>query len=83
MPSLQTHRYYRQVIVPAIRDYCGYESDAHAHKAIKAGFFDMAPNDPRLPSMSDMSQEEAGRLIEYALRQAAELSLVLPDPVRR
>lgn len=81
--SLKTHRYYRAVIVPAIREYCGYISDAEAHRHIKAGFFEMDPRDPKLPSMGQMSQEEATRLIEYALQKAAELSLVLPDPVTK
>lgn len=78
-PSVATHRYYRAVVVPALRDHCGYESDADAHNAIKAAFF---RKDPRgeLPSMGDMSQEEACRLIDYAIRESAEMGLVLPDP---
>ncbi len=80
--SRATHAYYRKAIVPAIREYCGYENDHAAHRAIKAGFFGMHPDDPALPSMAGMTQEEAGRLIDYALREAAEMSLVLPDPRR-
>jgi hypothetical protein len=82
VPSRRTHGYYRKVIVPAIREYCGHESDAEAHVALKAGFYKMAMADPQLPSMADMSQEEATRFIDWALRQAAEASLVLPDPKR-
>lgn len=78
--SAATHRYYRKIIVPAIREYCGHESDDDAHKSLKAGFYDLHPADPKMPSMAEMSQEEASRFLEYALRQAAEMSLVLPDP---
>lgn len=77
------HGYYRKVIVPAIRDHCGYEGDAEAHRALKAGFYDLHPFSPEMPSMADISQEEAGRFIDYALRQAAEMGLVLPDPARK
>lgn len=78
-----SHGYYRKVIVPAIREYCGHESDAEAHIALKAGFYKMAMGDPLLPSMANMTQEEATRFIDYCLRQAAEMELVLPDPPRK
>lgn len=78
--SAQSHRYYRGVIMPAIREYCGYESDALAHRALKSGFFDKHPDDPALPSMAAMSQDEASRFMEYALRQAAEMGCVIADP---
>lgn len=81
--SPQTHRYYRGVIVPAVAAYCGYESHAEAHRAIKAGFYEMHPDSPSLPSMAGMSREEATRYIDYALRQAAEMQLVISDPVIR
>lgn len=74
------HRYYRAVILPAIREYCGYESDALAHRALKAGFYDKHPDDPALPSMAAMSQDEASRFMEYALREAAEMGCVIADP---
>ena len=79
-PSLRTHRYYRSVVVPAIRQHCGYISDAEAHRHNKSGFFELHPEDPKMPSMANMSQEQASRLIEYAINQAEELGLVLPDP---
>jgi hypothetical protein len=82
-PSWRTHAFYRTAIVPAVRDYCGYERDTEAHRALKAGFYELHPDDPKLPSMADMSQEESGRFIEFAFRQCAELGLVLPDPARR
>jgi hypothetical protein len=78
--SLPQHRYYRGVILPAIREYSGYESDALAHRALKAGFYDRHPDDPTLPSMADMSQDEGSRFMEYCLRQAAEMGLALMDP---
>ncbi len=81
-PTWATHAYYRTAIVPAIREECGYITDAEAHRAIKGGFYEMHPDDPRLPSMAKMSQEEAGRLIEYAIVQAAEMHIVLKDPRR-
>ncbi len=78
-PSFQQHRYYRAVILPAIREHIGCESDAETHRQIKAAFYGMNPEDRKLPSMAAMTHEEASRFIEYALRQAAEMSLVLPD----
>lgn len=78
--SRRTHSYYRAAIVPGIRQHCGYESNHEAHTAIKAAFYGMHPDDPKLPSMAKMTQEEAGRFIDYALREAAELGLVLEDP---
>lgn len=80
--STETHRYYRGVIVPAIASHCGYESHAEAHRAIKAGFYGMRESDRDLPSMAAMSKEEATRFLDYALRQAAEMSLIIPDPQR-
>ena len=80
MISHKTHGYYRSVVVPAIRQHCGYISDAEAHRHIKSGFFELHPEDPKIPSMANMSQDEAGRLIDYAIVQAAELGLVIPDP---
>ena len=80
--SLKQHGYYRKVIVPAIAEYSGYESHEEAHRAIKAAFYGVHPSDPKLPSMADMTCEEATRFIDFALRQAAEMSLVLHDPER-
>lgn len=80
--TLPQHRYYRAAIVPAIASYCGYESHAEAHRAIKSAFYGIPPNDPNLPSMADMPKEECQRFMDFALRQAAELSLVIPDPRR-
>lgn len=77
--TLQQHRYYRGVVVPAIAAHCGYESHAEAHRAIKAGFYGMIESNPKLPSMAHMTTEEATRFIDYAIRQAAELGLVLPE----
>jgi hypothetical protein len=82
-PTWNTHAYYRSSIVPAVRDYCGYERDTEAHRALMAGFYEMHPDDPDLPSMADMSQEESGRFIAYAHRQCAELGLILEDPRKR
>lgn len=79
-PSLRTHGYYRSTIVPAIRENCGYLTDAEAHRGIKAAFFELHPDDPKLPSMGGMSQEESGRLIDFAIIQAAEMGVILPDP---
>jgi hypothetical protein len=82
--SRRTHGYYRKVILPAIADYCGYDLDnGEAHRNVKAAFFGMHPDDPELPSMRTMDQETATRFLDYALRQAAEMSLVLEDPMPR
>ena len=74
------HAYYRGVIVPAMARYCGYESNEECHHAIKAAFFGRDPRES-LPSMANMPREEASRLIDYAIRRAAEFGLVLPDPM--
>lgn len=79
--TLPQHRYYRSTIVPAIAAHCGYESHQEAHSAIKAAFYGLDPNGP-LPSMADMSKEETMRFLDYALREAAEMSLVIDDPRR-
>lgn len=77
---MATHRYYRAVVVPALRDHCGYESDAECHRAIKAAFFGVDPRNDTIRSMAAMSQDEASRMIDYAIRESAEMGLVLPDP---
>jgi hypothetical protein len=82
-PSWATHAYYRASIVPALREECGYISDAECHRHIKAGFFEMDPRDPNLPSMAAMSQDEANRLIEFAWIQAGELGIRLEEPRKR
>ena len=79
-PTHSQHKYYRAVILPLIREHIGCESDAEAHRQVKAAFFGMHPDDPKLPSMAAMTQDEASRLIDYALRQAAEMSIVIPSP---
>jgi hypothetical protein len=81
-PTVQTHRYYRSVIVPAMREHCGYESDAHMHRALKAGFYLKKETDKDLKSMADMTQDEASRFIDWAIKEAAKLDLILPDPER-
>lgn len=80
--SAGQHRYYRSVVLPLLREFCGYESDALMHAAIKAGFYQ---RDPRgaLPSMSTMTSDEASRFLDFAVRTAAELGLVLPDAERK
>lgn len=79
-PSRRTHGYYRAVVVKGIRKYCGYSSDAEAHRAIKSSHFEMHPDDPNLPSMALLSQEDAALLIDHAIQKAAELGIYLPDP---
>jgi hypothetical protein len=64
-----------------MREYCGFESDADAHRHIKSAFYGVAMDDHKLPSMANMGHDEASRFLEYAIRVAAELGLVLPDPV--
>lgn len=78
--TLQQHRYYRSIIVPAIREHCGYVSDAEAHVALKSSFYGISPNDPKLPSMANMSKEEAIRFTEHARIVAAEMGLDIRDP---
>jgi hypothetical protein len=82
-PSWKTHAYYRSKLLPLIREASGYITEAEAHRAVKAGFFEMHPDDPKLPSMGTMTQEEAGRLIDFAIIQAAEMGIILPDPERK
>lgn len=77
--SLDQHGYYRSTILPVIREASGYESDALAHQALKAAFYDLDPRGP-LPSMAAMDQGTASRFIEFALRQAAEMNCPVADP---
>jgi hypothetical protein len=81
--TTQQHRWYRSKIVPAYANHAGFESLEEAHRAFKAGFFDLHPDDPDLPSMKSMSKEEATRFLDYVLRQAAEMRLVIEDPIPR
>ena len=60
--------------------YCGYESNEECHPSVEAAFFGKDPREA-LPSMANMQREEASRLIDYAIRRAAEFGLVLPDPM--
>lgn len=82
-PSWNTHAYYRSTILPLMRESMGCVSDHEAHRQIKAAFFGLHPDDPKLPSMAKMSQDEAGRLIDYAIIQAAEMGIILPDARKR
>ena len=78
--SLKKHGYYRAVLVPAMRKHVGFESDADAHRHNKAAFYGMSMEDPNLPSMASMTDEEAGRFLAYVTREAAEMGLVMRDP---
>jgi hypothetical protein len=82
-PSWATHAYYRDAILPLMREAMGCVTENEAHRQIKAGFFGMHPDDPELPSMGRMPQEQAGRLIEYAMIEAAQIGVILPDPRRK
>lgn len=77
--TTRQHRYYRKVILTEYAKHAGFESLEEAHRAFKAGFFGMHPDDPELPSMKSMTREEATRFLDYSLRQAAEMSLVIED----
>jgi hypothetical protein len=81
------HRYYRGVMLPILRAECGFERDEDAHKHNIAAFYAFELGDPtinmqdkRLPSMADMSHEEAGRFISYLLRIADEAGWRIPGP---
>ena len=78
--SARQHRYYRHVVLPALQEYMGYESEYEAHRAVKAGFYGMREDDPRLPSMAHMTKEEASRFLWFAIRQAAEAGLQIQEP---
>jgi hypothetical protein len=67
-------------MLPAVREYCGYPTDWEAHRALKAGFYHMHPEDPRLPSMKRMTQEEASRFFLWVQMQAASMGLDIKDP---
>ncbi len=79
-----THKYYRAVILPAIAEYCGYDlENGEAHRSVKAAFYGMHPDSPELPSMAAMTQVEAGRFLDFAVREAAKMGLILPDSEAR
>lgn len=71
--------YYRGVVLPLMAEHCGYESHQEQHEALKAAFDGKDPREKQR-SMAEMKPEERRRFIDYAIRQAAELGLVIPEP---
>lgn len=81
-PSWVTHAYYRKALLPIIaEEVIGCERTCEAHDQLKAGFYGLDPRGP-LPSMREMPQEEAGRFLDWVIRECAERGIVLPDPER-
>lgn len=79
IPTLQQFKFYRKVIVPRYAHKAGFESLEEAHNHLKAGFFWLHPDDPRVPSMASMSFEECDRFIMWSIRQLAEMGVVIVD----
>lgn len=75
VPTRAQFGYYRKVIVRGYAAYAGFESLEEAHRHLKAGFFELHPDDPRLPSMASMSFEECDRFLHWVGRKLAERSV--------
>lgn len=73
--------YYRGVVLPLMAEHCGYESHQEQHEDIKAAFYGVTPGE-KTKSMAAMTREERSRFIDYAIRQAAEMGIVIPEPRR-
>jgi hypothetical protein len=80
IPSRAQFGFYRRVIVPGYADYAGFESLEEAHNHLKAGFFWLHPDDPRIPSMASMSFEECDRFLHWVIRKLAEKGRVVEEP---
>lgn len=83
VPSTEQFGYYRSAIVPGYARSGGFESHEEAHRHLKAAFFELHPNDPRLPSMASMSEEECGRFLSYIIRECAEIGIEIEEPRKR
>lgn len=83
VPTREQFGYYRSTIVPQYAEWAGFESHEEAHNHLKAGFFWLHPDDPRVPSMASMSFEECDRFLSWVVRECAERGFLFSEPRRK
>jgi hypothetical protein len=82
--SLSQNAYYWGVVIPLLREHCGYDSD-EMHEALKLRFL-KSHEDTDLPSVrstASLNTTEFGEYVDDCIRLAAELGVVIPSPEER